>query len=147
MGFENGSEAAVEGKFCNVAVEKAAAGLLPKGAIGAMLASTQRLRRSSDIRRVYRTGHQSHHPLLRFITAPSLRATPRGTVIVSVRVSKKATERNRLKRQVRVILRKHLQNLKQPHDCLLILTPKARMAQYHELEQAVAWVFARQKLI
>lgn len=112
-----------------------------------MLARQQRLRRSSDIQSVYQTGRKSFHPLVRLITARSFGKTTRATVVVSLKISKKAVERNRIKRRLRALWRQSKVAPTIPLDCVIIAQPKAKRASYQALQQALAQVLAQQHLL
>ncbi|PJE75732.1 ribonuclease P protein component [Candidatus Uhrbacteria bacterium CG10_big_fil_rev_8_21_14_0_10_48_11] len=73
-----------------------------------MFPRAQRLRRRKDIDAVLRRGRRFPHPLLMLRAMPSVTKSPRVTVVVGVAVSKRATVRNRLKRQLRHLLRQQL---------------------------------------
>lgn len=112
-----------------------------------MLTRQQRLRRSSDIQRVYETGQKAFHPFFRLIKAPGLTGQTRMTVVTSLRVSKKAIERNRLKRQLRAFWQKVAESLAKPYDCVIIVQPKAKGVSTAILEQALKIILKKQKLL
>ena len=70
-----------------------------------------------------------------------IKYVPRGegkrplTVVVSTKVSKRATERNRIKRQIKEIMRSRIK--KDIHDYTIIIRPAARGLSYSELSRCV----------
>lgn len=55
-------------------------------------------------------------------------------VVVGLKISKKAVDRNRLKRQLREIMRKHLGATKPSFDIMVLVQKSAVEASYEELE-------------
>lgn len=112
-----------------------------------MLTHEQRLRKSADIKRVYTIGRKAFHPLVRCVVAPGLSAQSRAAVVVSLKVSKKAVDRNTIKRRLRPLLRRYLPMFKHTVDCVVIAQPRATQATTPELAQALAVVFSKLKLV
>jgi ribonuclease P protein component len=73
-----------------------------------MFARSQRLKKSSDISRLYKRGNRafSHHLKLHFLTNP--RGGLRVAVVASKKLDKRAVVRNKAKRRVREILKAEL---------------------------------------
>ncbi len=67
----------------------------------------------------------------------------RFAVVVSTKVSKRATVRNQLRRQLRALLRTHTRALPAHTNFLLILRPRTPLPTWKELAQAVATLCAR----
>lgn len=97
----------------------------------------QRLHLSKDIQTVYRQGVKHYHPFFRIFTLATQRPDSRATVVVSTRVSKKAVDRNRIKRRLRPLLHKHLTRTASAHDIVVIVQQRALTATTAELTQAV----------
>ena len=112
-----------------------------------MLKQQQRLHLTADITAVYRRGKKIYHPLIRFLYLATQHPIARVTVIVSYKVSPRATRRNLVKRRLRVALRLPLLHLVRPCDMIVIAQPAARQASYQELAQAVGQVFRQAKLV
>ncbi|GEM_PF-1172362 len=89
-----------------------------------MLSRAFRLRKNRDIRRVQQKGHKvfTRHLRLQYLNG-NREHHVRCTVLMSVKVAKHATVRNRLKRQVRACLGRFVQS--NPHrdlDMLVTIT-------------------------
>ncbi|EKD79280.1 MAG: hypothetical protein ACD_41C00114G0003 [uncultured bacterium] len=92
--------------------------------------------KSKDIQAVYRRGVKTYHPLFRLFVRRTNRPTNQFTVVVSKRVSKKAVERNRIKRRLRPIVRKKLSS-RSGYDVVVVAQPKAKDATSQQLEQVL----------
>ena len=91
-----------------------------------MLKRKNRLVGDKAIKQVYKAGKTFRHQnftLKGLFLQPT--ASPRVTVVVSTKVSKKAVVRNKIKRILREQLRLHLAELK-PGDYLVIANPPAK---------------------
>lgn len=117
------------------------------------LSKSHRLRSRSDFSLVYQKGdrHKSAHLTLRVLKRASIQsikdlcegAKPlcpsRFGIAIGLKVSKKATTRNRIKRQIRAILRQFLPRLAPGWDVVVVVHPQAVRCDYEqflrELEQ------------
>jgi ribonuclease P protein component len=102
--------------------------------------------KTKDIQTVYRRGMKAHHPLFRLLALPATQPTSRYAVVVSTKVSKRAVDRNRIKRQVRPILRKTLHNIK-PHDLVVIAQTQANRADTKTITIALQQLFKKAHLL
>ncbi|HHU77767.1 MAG: ribonuclease P protein component [Caldicoprobacterales bacterium] len=104
-----------------------------------------RLRRNKEFQYAYRKGKSLGHPLLVLI----YRKTRKPQIRIGFSVSRKfgkAVQRNRIKRQLREILRLQLQQLEQGYDIVFVVRKEAGGASYKELEKAVYNLLKRGKL-
>jgi len=87
----------------------------------------KRLIRPSDYRRTYRQGHRVADHLIRLYYAPNQRKHNRLGVVVSKRISKKATERNWYKRVVKEWFRQHARLCFVVHQDVVVVVVKATL--------------------
>ena len=102
-----------------------------------MLPPAHRLTRRRDFARVSAAGKSVYTPALRLRRVVTGRTTSRFAVVVSSRVSKHATKRNRLKRQLRTALRQQLAHVKPGFDVVLSAAPSALGQPYAVLRDDV----------
>ena len=110
-----------------------------------MLPSSHRLRRSADIGRARQNGRRWQHPLLVLyvIGQPQDSLSVCRFAFVAGRHVGRATVRNRVKRRVREIVRRHLDTIEPGHDCLLVARPALIAADSAELERVVLTLLTR----
>ena len=104
-----------------------------------------RLRRNKDFQYTYKKGRSLGHPLLVLVH----RRTGKADIRIGYSVTKKfgnAVKRNRIKRQLREIVRLQLPMLKQGYDVIFVVRKEARDASYGSLEGAVQQLLRRGKL-
>jgi len=95
-----------------------------------------RLRRNRDFQRTFKKGRSCGHPLLVLIYRKNNQPVTRIGFSITKKFGK-AVQRNRIKRQLREILRLQYHDLKQGYDLVFVVRKEARGASYHTLENAV----------
>ncbi len=111
-----------------------------------MLPPANRLKHRNDFSAVYRKGmrRNSAHLSLRALRKPKSVGTPtaanslqptRTGISISLKVSKRAAVRNRIKRQIRAALRELLPRLNFGWDLVIVVRPTAQECNYAEILQ------------
>lgn len=103
-----------------------------------MLARSHRLRKSSDILRVYKKGTRGHSRHLLIHTLATRLPETRGAVIISKKVDKRAVVRNRNRRRISEIFRTELPRIQTGFDILITIKLDIRELTATELKQEVA---------
>ena len=101
-----------------------------------------RLRRSADFVQLRRRGKRWHHPLILLIVGPNDLEHSQFGFSVS-RHFGKATDRNRMKRILREVVRSRLEQIESGWDCLFVARPRGKGATYSELNAAVGQLLER----
>jgi ribonuclease P protein component len=108
-----------------------------------MLAGANRLRRTRDIERVRARGRSVGNRVLRVQATPNGLKRSRATVVVSSRTAKRAVVRNRIKRQVRSIVRPLLTRMTPPRDLVVVVQRGALELSFAELSSALTGLLGR----
>lgn len=114
-----------------------------------MLPTQHRLRHSADIGLVRQRGQRWQHPLVAlfvYIQPQECAAASRFAIAVGRHIGK-ATRRNRIKRQLREIIRVRLGKIGAGYDCLLVARPGSATASFDELESAMVQLFSRSGIL
>ena len=101
-----------------------------------MLPTAERLKTSQNIERVLRRGRRinsSFFTIYSIDTPKEVTAVFRGAVVAGLKVSKKATERNRVKRQIQALLREYRQSQELIGDFVFILRKEIINANYQQI--------------
>lgn len=111
-----------------------------------MLPKKYRLRLTKDIERVAKTSHLFFTKRIILKFAPNQKTATRVTVLVSLKFSKNATKRNKIKRQIREIVRVELDKLKKGFDIIIQVKPTTTESTYQELTQDITYAFKNTRL-
>ncbi|TAL19802.1 ribonuclease P protein component [Patescibacteria group bacterium] len=106
-----------------------------------MLPAKHRLRKSSEIERVWKRGRSFFSGEYHVKALQNRLPHSRFAVVVGTSVSKRAVKRNRLKRRTREILRKHLSHIVIGGDFVVTLKKSALDADFAQLETALLAAF------
>ena len=68
-------------------------------------------------------------------------------VVVGLKVSKRAVERNLIKRRIREILRKMMKDVKSGYDVMLMANQTSLKTEFKELERQLVECFRKAKLL
>ena len=112
-----------------------------------MLARSLRLRENRDIVRVLKRGTSFRTPHLKIYTLTSRIAGPRAAVVISKKVDKRATVRNRNRRRVVEIVREMHPNLKEHFDILIYINTNLKDMKPAELQSEIHEGMKRQGVV
>ncbi len=97
------------------------------------LPSGHRLKNWQDFQKVYRQGkrYQSHHLIIKVLSEKDDQVVPTGFGIsISKKVSKKAVTRNRLKRQIKAVIRTLLPTISPGWKIIIMVKPGTSQCEY-----------------
>jgi ribonuclease P protein component len=112
-----------------------------------MLAKINRLTKKKDLERVFKKGRGFKEDFLILKTIKNDLKVSRFGFIVSQKISKKATIRNKIKRRLRELVRGKLKKMKTSRDNLIIALPGLEKKDFWEIEETTTKLFKRAKLI
>lgn len=99
-----------------------------------MLAKNNRIRLDKEFDRVFKTGQSFYGKVLGLKVSPNTLGFTRFGIMVSLKVSKKAVIRNKVKRQIRSVISKELPALKTNKDVVIITFPLILDKKFKEIE-------------
>lgn len=112
-----------------------------------MLRKELRLNKSKDIERAAKRGRAVFSKNLGIKYISNSLPNSRFAVVVSIKVHKKATKRNRIKRQTREIIHLNLSRIKTGFDILIITKPSVIGKTYKEIQEEILAVFEKADLL
>jgi len=112
-----------------------------------MLPKLNRLKRKRDFERVFKKGKgfKEDFLVLKFVSN-NLKKNRFG-IIVSQKISKKATLRNKIKRRLRTLLKTILPKIKKGIDVVLVALPGLEKKDFLELKETLNKLFKKAKLL
>lgn len=112
-----------------------------------MLKKIHRLTKDKDFDNVFNPpaggGRSSYNKILGIKAIASQQANSRFGIIISAKISKKAVERNKIKRQIREIIRARSDKIKSGYDIVIISLPDILSKNYQEIEESINRHFKR----
>lgn len=105
------------------------------------------LSKKKDFEAVYKKGKRTHGEFVTVITSKNEINISRFGVIVSNKVSKKATERNKIRRRISEIIRQNLGLLKKGLDVIIIAKIQILDKKYEDIESEILKLFKKQKIL
>lgn len=108
-----------------------------------MLAKVNRLAKESDFKKLALKGRFSFGPLFNLKSLPNKLEVSRFGIVISAKVSKKATARNLIKRRMTESIRLMLDHLKIGADVMLVVKKEALEADYQILDKELEKLFKK----
>ena len=105
-----------------------------------------KLTKKKEFDKVYKEGQSSYNNLVGVKKIENNLNKNRFGIIVSTKVSKKAVERNKIKRQIKEILKKESKKIKKKNDCIIITRPAILNKEYKEITEAIKKSFKKLNL-
>lgn len=111
-----------------------------------MLNKLHRLTKKKEFDQVFKNGQSSYNKILGIKIINNELNYNRFGIMVSSNISKRAVDRNRIKRQIREIVRLQLNKMKKGKDCVIITQPTILQQSYQAMEKSIAKHFQRLSL-
>ncbi|MBI4812545.1 ribonuclease P protein component [Candidatus Falkowbacteria bacterium] len=111
-----------------------------------MLPKINRLTKDKEFNNVFKRGKSSFDKIIGAKTVENGLKVNRFGVLVSAKISKKATERNKVKRQIRDITREELDKMKIGFDAVIITLPEIKNRTYQEIKFSLTRHFKKLNL-
>lgn len=128
MDLENGCRRRTEETFCAADVQKDARNFPSK-----MATPPYRLFTKSDFARVFSKGKRYHLPALSLVVVPAVKGKVQFAIVVATTVTKRATQRNSIRRRLREHLRLLIPSFITGADFVVLARPPARTAERKKL--------------
>ena len=112
-----------------------------------MLPKINRLTKDKEFNNTFKRGKSGFNKIIGVKAISNKLEYNRFGILISVKVSKKAVIRNKIKRQIREIINLQLDKMKQGYDCVIICLPAIIDKDYQEIEKSVIGQFKRLGLI
>ncbi|MCX6745090.1 MAG: ribonuclease P protein component [Candidatus Parcubacteria bacterium] len=117
-----------------------------------MLKKINRLNKTKDIQDIMKSGKPFYAPLLMLKVRPNQLNNNRLTVVVSAKVSKKAVNRNLIKRRIREAARALWPGTKCGWDAVILASPKmisspGKVTSYDNIKENLRMVFKKSGIL
>ncbi len=108
-----------------------------------MLSKLNRLKKKKDIERVFKQGKGFKEDFLILKVVKNNLKNSRFAFVISQKVSKKATLRNKIRRRLRELVRLKIRDIKKGIDLIILAAPGLETKDFWEIEEALNKLFAK----
>jgi len=112
-----------------------------------MLPKRNRLKKKKDFENVFKKGESFKEDFLILKVVPNCSNLIRFGFIVSQKISKKATLRNKIRRKLSELVRLKMKKLKKGIDVVLMTLPGIETKDFWEIEESIDKLFKKAKII
>ena len=112
-----------------------------------MLPKENRLKKKKDFEKLFKEGKSFSEKFLVLKINKNNLNNNRFGFIVSKKISKKAVTRNKIKRQLREIVRKEINNYQKGFDVAVIALPDIESKNFEEISQALECILKKIKIL
>lgn len=112
-----------------------------------MLPKKYRLQYRKDFARIYKKGKFLRTLLFNIKYLKNNLDCSRFAFVISTKISKKATERNKIKRQLRAIIREKIKNLQNNYDLIIIAQTKILNQKFTTLQEELTKALKKLRLL
>jgi ribonuclease P protein component len=103
-----------------------------------MLKRNQRISKKNDFRDIFKFGKNFSNNQLILKVLPNGLEFCRFAVVISLKISKKAVERNRMRRRIMEIIRANEGNIKKGFDLVFVGKPELKKSDFKQMERGLA---------
>lgn len=111
-----------------------------------MISQKNRLTKDKEFDYVFKKGRSCYNKILGVKVAVNNLQHNRFGVIVSTKISKKATERNKIKRRIKAEVNSQSDKLKKGYDIVLISLADIKNKNYQDIKHAISQSFKKLEL-
>ncbi len=111
-----------------------------------MLTKKNSLSKKTDIQRVFKKGKIYFSPFFNLKILSNNYSYLRVCIIISTKISKKAVLRNKIKRQLKVIISKKVNQIEGGYDLIILTKPAALAINFQQLNEYIDRLFKKAKL-
>ncbi|MFA4833808.1 MAG: ribonuclease P protein component [Patescibacteria group bacterium] len=103
----------------------------------------KQLKKDKEFDKVFKSGRSSFSKILGVKAVANGLTASRFGILVSNKISKKAVERNKIKRRIREVIRLETSEIKPGFDVVIITLPPILGESYQEIEEAIGSNFKK----
>ena len=112
-----------------------------------MLAKKYKIAKKKDFERIFKQGKYYHQDFIGFKINKNNLEFSRFGFIVSLKISKKAVVRNKIRRQLNEIIRLKLKEIKSGFDIVILTQPEIIGKSYQDIEKNLVDLLKRAKVL
>lgn len=107
-----------------------------------MIAQRNRLKKA-DFERIFKNGNKIHNQYCNLRYLSNRLGYCRFAVIVSNKISKKSTERNKIRRRIKAVIVNNLPNFSKNYDIIITVLPEFTKLKYQQINENLLNLFKK----
>lgn len=112
-----------------------------------MLPREYKLKKESDFKKVFKQGKYCQQQFVKIKILKNDLAINRFGFLVGLKISKKAVQRNKIKRRLEEIIRLNLSKMKSGFDVIISVDPEIKEENYQAIEENLIGLFKKAELL
>jgi len=112
-----------------------------------MLSREYKLKKENDFKKVFKNGKYYQQEFIRIKILKNDLEIDRFGFPIGLRISKKAVQRNKIKRRLEEIIRLKLNQMKSGFDIIILVNPEIIEKSYQEIEKALISLFKKANIL
>ena len=112
-----------------------------------MLKQENRLTKKADFNELYKKGHIFFTANLKIIYLKQKNELSRVGIVTSLKVNKRAVVRNRIKRKIRALIEKRIDQFSGSYDIIFYIKPKIREEDIEKLPEGIIFFLNKRKIV
>ena len=112
-----------------------------------MLPRKYKLKKDNDFKKVFKNGKYYQQEFIKLKILKNDLTINRFGFVVGLKISKKAVQRNKIKRQLEEIIRLKLNQIKSGFDIIILINPEIIEKNYQEIEKILINLLKKAKIL
>jgi len=112
-----------------------------------MLSKKHKLKRNNDFKKVLKQGRDYQQDFIRLKVLKNNLEISRFGFMAGLKISKKATQRNKIRRQLEEVVRLNLNKIDPGFDLVILVSPEIIEKNYQAIEKTLLGLFKKAKLL
>ncbi|MBU2472620.1 ribonuclease P protein component [Patescibacteria group bacterium] len=112
-----------------------------------MLPRKYKLKKDNDFKKVFNKGKYYQKDFIKIKFLKNDLEINRFGLIIGLKISKKAVQRNKIKRQLEEIIQSELEQIRKGIDIIILVQPEIIEKEYQEIKEVLIGLFKKAKII
>ena len=112
-----------------------------------MLPRKYKLKKDNDFKKVFNKGKYYQKDFIKIKFLENDLEINRFGLVIGLKISKKAVQRNKIKRQLEEVIQLELEQMKKGIDIIILVQPEIIEKEYQEIKETLIELFKKSKII
>ncbi|MBL7053197.1 MAG: ribonuclease P protein component [Candidatus Portnoybacteria bacterium] len=112
-----------------------------------MLPRKYKLKKDNDFKKVFNKGKYYQKDFIKIKFLENDLEINRFGLVIGLKISKKAVQRNKIKRQLEEVIQSELEQMKKGIDIIILVQPEIIEKEYQEIKETLIELFKKSKII